>query len=59
MRVANAVSALRTLCAEPMRSALYAHSQFLCSRASQSSRTLSMLDCSYSTRHQRSLVSQL
>jgi len=24
--------------------------------ASQSSRTLSMLDCSYSTRHQRSLI---
>jgi len=27
--------------------------------ASQSSRTFSMLDCSYSTRHQRSLILQL
>ena len=48
---------------------LYSHSQFLCSLARfdlairgavrQSSRTLSMLDCSYSTRHQRSLILQL
>jgi len=44
---------------------LCAHSQFLRSlagfhvRASQSSRTLSMLDCPYSTRHQCSLVLQL
>jgi len=48
---------------------LYAHSQFWCSLArfdlanrgvavcvSQTSRTLSMLDCSYSTRHKRSLI---